>query len=118
MPPDLLRTLKPEANVEALKKARNSFRFTRSVVRELNLSLIINFVISHNLTQCLLEELHELDGVDWSKNIERYACSKPRYSNGMRLSILTGVCPLGYSGKICILSSFLRSCKKPGRRGW
>lgn len=43
---------------------------------------------------------------------------EPRYSTGIRLSILTGVCPLGYSGKICILSSFLRSYKKPGGRGW
>lgn len=51
----------PEANFEARKKARNSFRFTRSAARELNLSLIMNFVISHNLRQCLLEELHELD---------------------------------------------------------
>ena len=33
-----LRTPKPEANFEALKKARNSFRFTRSAARELNLS--------------------------------------------------------------------------------
>ena len=66
MTPDLLRTPKPEANVEALKKARNSFRFTRSVARELNLSLIINFVISHNLRQCLLEELHELYGLPFT----------------------------------------------------
>ena len=38
-------------------------------------------------------------------------------STGMRLSIVTGVCPLGYSGKICIHSSFLRSCKKTGGGG-
>ena len=56
-------------------KARSERRVTEKGEEQLQIyafcgkrikSLIINFVISHNLRQCLLEELHELDGLPFT----------------------------------------------------
>ena len=52
------------------------------------------------------------------KNFKRYACFKTRNGTGIWLAVFWGkVCPLGCSEKVCIPSTFLRSCQKVGGGG-